>query len=356
MTNQITSLDLFNQLKADLIGKDSYRGVTLTYTWLANQFGHISLGFIPTFMLFISMSNRWGNHAAASLSPIIISIGWLLFEIYNFLGPLVFFKRQSGLSMANGKAYIFQPAWRNVAFDTITDILFFWFGAFLASAFCSFTVAALSILLVLAGLLIYPSYYWYLTKMYLQKAQYPFQFRLSQWDDTPIDKKDVDTIYQFLNNRGEGMHLFVFGSKNIDKTSIGVGIATELSIKHHPCVYTTAMKLSSMFFESEENQATFKNSLWTWRTSSILVIDDINPGDPIKSDIIPPERFLNYLDTFSRNDTNRKLVRDMNVIWVLGNDDSENEVLIKWQQMLEEIGVEKAKILSINLQGMRAAS
>ncbi len=38
------------QLKKDLVGKDAYRGVSLTYSLLANQFGHFSLGFIPAIM------------------------------------------------------------------------------------------------------------------------------------------------------------------------------------------------------------------------------------------------------------------------------------------------------------------
>ncbi len=51
-TQNISFKRILKQLKADLIGKDSYRGVTLTYAWLANQFGHISLGFIPTFLVY----------------------------------------------------------------------------------------------------------------------------------------------------------------------------------------------------------------------------------------------------------------------------------------------------------------
>jgi hypothetical protein len=35
---------ILQQLNFDLIGKDSYRGITLTYAWMANQFGHIALG------------------------------------------------------------------------------------------------------------------------------------------------------------------------------------------------------------------------------------------------------------------------------------------------------------------------
>lgn len=50
----ISIKDIRNQLKADLIGKDSYRGVTLTYSWLANQFGHFSLGYAYTDSLFNS--------------------------------------------------------------------------------------------------------------------------------------------------------------------------------------------------------------------------------------------------------------------------------------------------------------
>lgn len=57
MDNVISLKHVLQQLKADLIGKDSYRGVTLTYSWLPNQFGHISLGFIPTVILFIITKN-----------------------------------------------------------------------------------------------------------------------------------------------------------------------------------------------------------------------------------------------------------------------------------------------------------
>jgi hypothetical protein len=349
MNNTISGKEVLKQLKADLIGKDSYRGVTLTYSWLANQFGHIALGFIPTFILYIIFSKHSTNHSPAIRSAIIISICWLSFETYNFLGPLLSKKHSlSKLLFVPGKKYTFQPAWGNIAFDTLTDLCFFWFGAFAASILCVYSNTALIVLIVLLVLLMYPCYYWYLTKMYLQIPQYPYQFRLSQWDVVKIKKDDVERISTFLNNKQKGMHLFVFGSKRSGKTSISVGIATELSIKHNACVYTTAMKLYSMFFEPDEKLLTIKGNLWTWRRSSVLVIDDINPGDPIK-DIVSPECFLHFLDTLSRNDVNREVIKSTNIIWVLGNEDPKKELLQKWQHMLEEIGVDKAHILSINL-------
>ncbi len=89
MNKTITGRDIRNQLKADLIGKDSYRGVTLTYTWLANQFGHISLGFIPTFILYIVLSRYYSNDAASLRAAVFISAAWFIFETFNFLGPLL---------------------------------------------------------------------------------------------------------------------------------------------------------------------------------------------------------------------------------------------------------------------------
>jgi hypothetical protein len=347
MPASITGKDIRKQLKADLIGKDSYRGVTLTYSWLANQFGHIALGFIPTFILYLILAKDHGSRWAAFWSAVFIAGTWLLFEIYNFLGPLLSKNRsRSKVFFLPGREYIFEPAWANIAFDTATDVLFFSFGAFLASILCYFSLPVLVLLLVIAGLLIYPCYYWYLTKMYLQIPQYPFQFRLSQWDVEKIDDDDIATVNRFLNNRDGGMHLLIFGSKNSGKSSMGVGIATELSIKHIPCVYTTAMKLYCMFCDPDKKP----ENLWNWRTSSVLVIDDINPGYPIKEDITPPESFLKYIDTsLAENTANRKVMKDMNVIWVLGNEDPEKILLGKWMAMLEKIGVDEKNILSIDL-------
>lgn len=83
MKNTITLKKILQQLKADLIGKDSYRGITLTYAWLANQFSHIALGFIPSFLLFFFFNFD------AILASIYVSLFWLGFEILNFLVPLL---------------------------------------------------------------------------------------------------------------------------------------------------------------------------------------------------------------------------------------------------------------------------
>lgn len=345
----ISTKDVLRQLKADLIGKDSYRGVTLTYSWMANQFGHFSLGFIPTLLMYGLLNKHTSNINTAFWVAAIVSVIWLLFELYNFLGPLLSKKGFHPKIGGSGEKDSFQPVWANVAFDTFTDLCFFWLGAFSASLYLASSLTVIFILILLLLILIYPISYWFLTKMYLQAAQYPFQFRLSQFEGS-INEKDREYVNQFLTNEDSGKHLFVFGAKGSGKTSISVGIATEMSIKHKACMYTTAMKLFSMFFESDTNTMLPGSQLWTWRKASYLVIDDINPGDPIKNDIVSPEDFLKMLDKFSSpNSENRNTLKSKNVLWVLGNENLDNALLDKWKDMLVEIGVDKKNILSIDL-------
>jgi hypothetical protein len=344
MSYTITARDVRRQLKSDLIGKDSHRGITLTYAWMANQFSHYALGFIPTFLLYRYFAVHPDSEAALRFAFSVSAI-WLAFEAFNFLGPL--FKKHSLARLVYSDSTDnnnFKPAWKNIAFDTFTDLLFFWTGAFSASLACSYSFTSLYVLIALISLLVWPVRYWFHTKMYLQIAQYPFQFRLSQWNN-PIGEEQKKIIENFLNSNGKGKHLLIFGSQHSAVTSLAVGIATELSIRHHSCIYTTGMKLCSMFFEPAPGREGF----WDWRSAEVLVIDDINPGQPIVEDLVTPEEFLNCLDTHSQNKMNREIIKEANVIWVLGNAPVEKQVAERWGEMLIEIGVEKDKIYSINL-------
>jgi len=334
------------QLRADLIGKDSYRGVTLTYSWLANQFGHFSLGFIPTILVYrvlqsypsINSPELWASFGVWGL--------WILFETYNFLGPLLL-KVPTKRKALNKGNYTFTPAWTNVAFDTLTDLAYFGIGALSASLICKFHLGMLVGSLALLVLIAYPAYYWYTTKMYLQNADYPFQLRLSQWNQN-IKDQDKQAILDFLDNERQGKHMLLFGTRGSGKTLLSVGIATEASIKSGCCSYVTAVKLLSLFFENA-NTPQNNNRLWSWRNCNLLVIDDINPGKPVKGDIITTNLFYELLNNVDCGPDNLKHIRDKSIIWVMGSDDPTSLLEQKWQALLEQIGVERSNIITINL-------
>ena len=351
---RITVKDVFKQVKADLIGKDSYRGVTLTYSWLANQFGHISFGFIfTTFLFFIFKKNTSVEHAGIKAAST-VAISWICFELYNFLGPLLLNRKtKSKFLFISGPVYQFQPAWKNIAFDTFTDMSFFAFGSFLSALLLVYfndgdTSTILYILAALFLILQYPIHYWFLTKMYEQAAQFPFQFRLSQFD-LPISDTAKQAILYWLADNHKAKHLLIFGGVNCGKTSLSVGIANEKAIQHQTVTYTTAMKVISLFFTPPKPDQ--QNSYpWNWQNCSYLVVDDINPGDPVRENIIPAEYFLQLMDTYSsENEVNRAVIKNTSVIWVLGNDDSGSNVQDDWKKMLQKIGVSKDHICSVEL-------
>jgi hypothetical protein len=347
---KLTLKDIFSQLKADLIGKDSYRGVTLSYSWLANQLGHFSLAFFPTIWVHTAYTH-YGHFKHPGLwAAISVAGAWFLFECYNFLGPLIKKKQSSSklVFVPDGK-YVFEPNWWNVGYDTATDVLFFILGAFSAGKMLEPNAIPVWANILLAILLIvFPGRHWYLTKIYQQKAVYPFQFRLSQWDFY-MELSQVNLVKDFLKTAViNKSHLLVFGAKDQGKSSLGVGIANELSIQHHTCVYTTANKLYSDFFDSNSSD-------WSWRKCDVLVIDDINPGDPITHELVAAMEFLNMLDQYQApHETNRSAIKNTAVIWILGNQSHTRNYRASWEKMIQEqLGVTHYKTIVLDHQGKR---
>jgi hypothetical protein len=278
---KLSRRDIFYQLKADLIGKDSHRGITLTYGWLANQFGHFGIGYILTVIIYFSFKNHLTK--AILTVPIIVMVMVVAFETYNFLGPLL--KKSK-----NPKP--FSPAWGNIAFDTITDVLFFGLGAF-STNFIASKGGQLGqyITVVIAILLLYPCYYWFKTKLIQQNACYPFQSRLSQWNHA-ISDKDKETINNYLQKNlafESTSCLIIFGSEQKIKTELAVSIGNEYSIKHKICSYTTLIKLLSI---SKIKDPALRSSLWSWQDSSLLIVDDVSYDCLNEAEIITPDIVL----------------------------------------------------------------
>ncbi|TDO22320.1 P-loop NTPase family protein [Pedobacter duraquae] len=342
----INAKAVFTQLKNDLIGKDSYRGVTLTYAWLANQFGHFALGFIPAIVVYNLIREKPGIHYPELWAALGVWAVWILFELYNFLGPLV--RLPSGKKELNNPDYSFPPAWANVAFDTVTDLFYFGIGALTASIVCCYSASVSQIIIGMIVLVTWPAYYWYTTKMYIQYAEYPFQLRLSQWKQ-PISETNKKAVLNYIKNEENGKHLLLFGSKGSGKTTLAVGLSTEISINRGCCSYITAVKLLSLFYERDEHPDVTFNMLWNWRKSSLLVIDDINPGNPIKGDILSTAIFYDILDNPVFGPDNIKHIREKNIVWVMGTEDPAVQLEENWQTLLQRIGISKENITTINL-------
>ncbi len=190
--------------------------------------------------------------------------------------------------------------------------------------------------------------------MYIQYSRLPIQFRLSQWEGN-INENDRRVIINFLETKNSslGKHLLIFGGIKSGKSPLCVGIATELCIKRNSCSYYTGMKLYNLFSLTDEAIIEAEDcDLWSWRTASLLIIDDVNPGSPIPENFVSPEQLLKMIDAPVNSNIavqNRTEFVKKDVIWVMGKEDNELNQFDNWKEMLLEIGVPENKIYSIHL-------
>lgn len=341
MPYQLPAAIVKKQLHYDLIGKDSQRGITLSYGWLANQCGHCMLGFIPTHMLYLLLSGVFHVKGASWKAAVFIALFWTLFEIYNVVKPLKQQKKEGAL---------FEPDWKNIIHDTATDLGFFATGALFAGLLLGFNWYLLVGLLIIGFVLASPSRYWYHTKIFQQAAEYPFQFRLSQWKWS-MKEADRKTVLDFLQQPKAGYQLLVSGAYKTGKTSLAVAIANEWSIEHRTAKYTTAIKLFSWMVEPDLLEPAVPSNLWNWRKADCLVIDDLNTGLPHSGELISPAVFMQHMNEGNYAAENLDALQKLNTIWVLGDiaSVSARNLQISWQQMLVGMDIPPDKILYVDL-------
>jgi hypothetical protein len=178
--------------------------------------------------------------------------------------------------------------------------------------------------------------------MYIQYAYYPFQFRLSQWDNTiSIDNKE--RVQSFIKKE-EIKHILIFGGDNSGKTSLAVAMATELSIKQNACYYTTAMKFTQLLDSSNADFMQNFRIPWSWRQTKCLVIDDINANYKTP-EFVSPELLSKILIGSLFYSDNLTALKEKSVLWVVGKKEYKDT----WTDFLLSIGIPADNITSIVL-------
>jgi hypothetical protein len=335
------------QIVQDLIGKDAYRGITLSYAWLANQFGHFALGFIPAAIYYARHDNKKSGDIGIYGPSLIVWGAWFLFESANYLVSIVRLTKGS-LDERNAKKYFYRPRKLHFYYDLLTDMCFFGVGAFFAIFLFDPRMVYLWYCLPILVFLLFAFRYWYRAKIYLQRALFPFQYRLSQWVKF-ISPENKDKINRFMQEENTGTHLLVLGEDDDDKIHLCVGIGTEISYKHKKCRYLTAIKAFECFYRFyAPDSPTSHHFSWNWQEADLLIIDDINPSHFDIHDVISPHEFLGKIDD-NFGAENRQLLKSKKVIWILGNETLEKKELEIWKEMIMELGVDSNDLIAINL-------
>ena len=161
---------------------------------------------------------------------------------------------------------------------------------------------------------------------------------------SPVRRRAVQKAQNTLSDN-QKKHILIFGYPNSGKTSLGVSIATEYTIKKRIGFYTTAMKTAILFQNSDSELQKTYNLDWSWRDADILVIDDIDIGGN-NPDVITPDFFHAIQEQSLYKTKNLSALQTKTVIWIVGNSSTKTQ----WLNYLHNIEIPNENIVSIHLQ------
>lgn len=335
---------ILKQLYSDIFRKDAQQGVTLTYAWLANQFGHFALGFITAVGIYFYHHPDESDYTF--YGAFFSGVGWFVYEAFLFTRTLIKWKRKSTSPFAVNLKFLL--------FDVWTDLGFFWLGSFvfyMAHHAHIPWIQCVAVGLIVVMLIVF--YLWYNTRIHQQEAHLPFALNLAQWRGA-LSQEQVAQIDRFARHDDGPQHLLLFGPRKSAKNNLAVAIANELVSRNKRLYYVSINEFFRMLYENAERLQEYRggDGLWNWRQCDALVVDHINPGDPVPGDIVTPDMLYEHISNQAFGSKNINTLRSQKVVWVVGDidDSSRADVVTKnWISALQKIGIYEDEILIIQM-------
>jgi hypothetical protein len=309
---------IFRQVRHDLFGsKDAQDAATLTYTWVADQFGHVTLGFIVTLLLYPVLSSVvW----AAILVAVLITAK----EAYDYFCEQDL--RQS--------AFPFDRT--DVLLNCATSCIYTWIGALLAVIWVPFPKSSLVAAPALVVMSLPIAAYWLQRKVALQQSDAPFLYRLANFPKN-FECDDGAHIITNLYTRTEPQHVVLTGPLNSGKTSLAVGTATEFGYRVGLCRYISLIKLAQTGQGTAERRGLHRETvfqdgrnIWPLDDVDLLVVDDADGGIPTLE--IDPDKIKGAL-VRQLGDKFLSQMKKRRTLWVAGTNDRAE----LWQQLVADL-------------------
>ena len=279
-TPRITTKDLLHQFRVDVYGKEVQTTAPYSYTWMADQVGHVCLGILISFALtlaasyalpLIGIEASWGALAGLLIGSIAVS----LYELRTYL---------SSVKEATDRFPLDRTSLRD---NAVIAAAYMIIGVCVGFAFqqsAPWAVIGLIALIVLAIALAPP---WLRQKIIWQKAALPYLFRLA--DAQPSIGVEPAKQLQALIDKGAPPapgtrpdQVIVGGPIGSGRTPIAAGIGTEFAFKKTKVRYLSldtllecAARSSNPHFVDDPGPANI--DYWHWSEAQVIIIDDIGP-------------------------------------------------------------------------------
>jgi hypothetical protein len=324
----ITLPEILKQIYFDLVSKGVQTGYSASYSWLADQFGHLGLGFISSagsglIIAVILCLGHWGPLSQlVDAAPAFVLIGLFAAKEWNdYL--------DARNDAAEAGAFPFRKI--DVIRDAATAVFYFTFGVAFERALAAhakfgwlFWSLAISAGIAIGG-------FWLPRKMCFQRATLPAIFRLANFRNPSLQgSSDIALIERFVRLEGDKWHLLVVGPVSSGKTTLGCAIGTEASFRLAPARYFTLTGFGAAFQSNGNLGSTERNRFWSWQESKIIILDDIS------------------LDLLSGINPGTKL-SERRMVWLLANPNDKDA----WEQRLTEVFDSKPAIITLTAPAAR---
>ena len=284
----------------DLFGtKDVQDAITATYVWMADQIGHLTLGFVPTILLCWIASLLWHAIGWSETS------GWrdVIFVVLAALVIGVWASKElTDLKDTSGRTTgTFPEDSGDIVWNVKTALLYFGIGDLLGLAAFLWWVLVPIVLVLALWPALAVTFWWLRRKLAFQQAGLPYLFRLANFA-SKLDAdlvKVVSDIANLKNRRTNFLavlvghdplprtdpqlrHLLISGPLGAGKTSLCVGMGTEFAFALGKGRYLSATKLVQLTTGDvgDVTDRTYEDGLvlWNWRTCDFLIVDDVDAG------------------------------------------------------------------------------
>jgi hypothetical protein len=244
------------QAYKDGFGKDVQETPTVSYVWMADQFGHFTLGFAITFVFsWLALWVWYGQEkppdwlmAACAAANMAI---WVAKEVRDYFREKENFARAHTPPQGLGQ---FPFNGKEIIWNVITALFYILTGAAVAGAVGygpQWGVVALLVVLVPAVLL---GGWWLRRKITFQQAGLPYLYRLANFPNPVVPGPGqtgdpVKLILDFIDpsklptTPAASRHLILTGPLGAGKSSLAAGVGTEFAFRMGIGRYISLVKL-----------------------------------------------------------------------------------------------------------------
>ena len=307
----ITTRDLAHQFWLDVNGKEVQSASTYSYTWIADQAGHVGLGMLLYLLLaliilpWLGVPAPWDHIAALVLGT--ISVSYWEYRAYS-----------KALTTSTG---LFPPGRALLRGNAVIAAAYMTIGVVTGAVFLQTAVWRVVGFLVLPMLAIVLALPWLRQKVTWQKAALPYLFRLADAPPT-IGAEDAKELQVLIDGAAPPAaaprQVIVGGRIGSGRTKIAAGIGTELAFTKKTVRYVSLGTLLEFAALSRsphfaDDAGPVNINYWRWSEAQVIIIDDIGPVIATAS----PADFRILLDNGLKNAS--AVLAACHTVWVMGD-------------------------------------